>query len=83
MDALNTSCFTAFIGIDWADTKHDVCIQSATGEPKEFGGIVSKGFLPKKRAEGCEEEGHDTRGEHFEEAFDPQVNDPPSPVFNY
>ena len=36
MDALNTSCFTAFIGIDWADTKHDVCVQRAAGDTREF-----------------------------------------------
>ena len=36
MDALNTSCFTAFIGIDWADTKHDVCVQSVDGGKREF-----------------------------------------------
>ena len=29
---MNTLCrfeFTAFIGIDWGDTKHDICIQPA------------------------------------------------------
>ena len=36
MDALNTSFFTAFIGIDWADTKHDVCVQSVDGGQREF-----------------------------------------------
>jgi len=36
MDALNTSSFTAFIGIDWADSKHDVCIQGADGDELEF-----------------------------------------------
>ena len=36
MDALNTSFYTAFIGIDWADSKHDVCIQGADGEEPEF-----------------------------------------------
>jgi transposase len=29
--------FTAFVGIDWADAKHDVCVQSAHGEEREFG----------------------------------------------
>ena len=28
--------FTAFIGIDWADTKHDICLQPANGAPREF-----------------------------------------------
>jgi len=36
MDALNTTIFTAFIGIDWANSKHDVCIQVAEGETCEF-----------------------------------------------
>ncbi len=36
MDALNTTSFTAFIGIDWADTKHDVCIQPSSGDQREF-----------------------------------------------
>jgi transposase len=36
MNTLNTTSFTAFIGIDWADTKHDICIQSADGGEREF-----------------------------------------------
>ena len=28
--------FTAFIGIDWADAKHDICIQAAGDEGREF-----------------------------------------------
>lgn len=36
MDALNLSSYTAFIGIDWADAKHDVCIQAADGAAREF-----------------------------------------------
>ena len=28
--------FTAFIGIDWADTKHDICLQAADSEQREF-----------------------------------------------
>jgi len=36
MDTLNTTSFTAFIGIDWADTKHDVCIQPCCGGSREF-----------------------------------------------
>jgi len=42
MDALNTTCFTAFIGIDWADTKHDICIQSANSNEREFDVIPHK-----------------------------------------
>ena len=29
MNTLASFEFTAFIGIDWADTKHDICIQPA------------------------------------------------------
>jgi hypothetical protein len=29
--------FVAYIGIDWADTKHDVCIQAANGNERVFG----------------------------------------------
>ncbi len=36
MGKLNKTSFTDFIGIDWSDTKHDVCIQSANGEEREF-----------------------------------------------
>ncbi|HQS60068.1 MAG: hypothetical protein B7X12_05595 [Halothiobacillus sp. 20-53-49] len=28
--------FAAFIGIDWADTKHDICLQAADGVQREF-----------------------------------------------
>jgi hypothetical protein len=28
--------FTAYIGIDWADTKHDVCLQAAGSRQREF-----------------------------------------------
>ena len=28
--------FTAFIGIDWADSKHDICLQAANNEQREF-----------------------------------------------
>jgi len=29
--------FAAFVGLDWADTKHDVCVQAAGTERREFG----------------------------------------------
>ena len=29
--------FTAYIGLDWANAKHDVCIQAADNEQYEFG----------------------------------------------
>jgi len=28
--------FAAFVGIDWADAKHDVCLQTANSEEREF-----------------------------------------------
>ena len=28
--------FAAFIGIDWADAKHDICLQVANTEKREF-----------------------------------------------
>lgn len=28
--------FTAFVGIDWADSKHDVCLQAAGSQAREF-----------------------------------------------
>ena len=34
--------FTAFIGIDWADKKHDICLQGAHGERREFSRIEHK-----------------------------------------
>jgi transposase len=36
MNSLNNLSFTAFVGIDWADRKHDVCIQSADSQKREF-----------------------------------------------
>ena len=28
--------FAAFVGLDWADAKHDVCLQAAGTEHREF-----------------------------------------------
>ena len=28
--------FTAFVGLDWADAKHDICVQAAACEVREF-----------------------------------------------
>ena len=36
MNHLTGSQYTAFIGIDWADSKHDVCLQAADSEQREF-----------------------------------------------
>jgi len=40
MKTLASFEFTAYIGIDWSDTKHDICIQPAGGEAREFARIV-------------------------------------------
>ena len=36
MSTTSNKSFTAFIGIDWADAKHDVCTQVAGEEQREF-----------------------------------------------
>ena len=36
MNSLTNQEFTAFIGIDWVDTKHDICLQPANSEQREF-----------------------------------------------
>src|SRR5690242_8243317 len=36
MNSLTSTSFTAFIGIDWADTKHDVCLQASNNDKREF-----------------------------------------------
>ena len=42
MKTPGTEPFTAYIGIDWADTKHDICIQAAGEEHREFSRISHK-----------------------------------------
>ena len=37
MKSLSTHSFTAFVGIDWSDRKHDFCIQAAGSDQHEFG----------------------------------------------
>ncbi|KXS30607.1 MAG: hypothetical protein AWT59_3266 [Candidatus Gallionella acididurans] len=37
MNSLTNQEFTVFIGIDWADTKHDFCLQPANSDQREFG----------------------------------------------
>ncbi len=32
--------FTAFVGLDWADAKHDYCLQPGDGEAREFGTLA-------------------------------------------
>ncbi len=39
MNPRSLDSFTAYIGIDWADAKHDVCIQPGESDQREFGRI--------------------------------------------
>ena len=36
MNTMAFNPYVAFVGIDWADTKHDVCIQAANNSRREF-----------------------------------------------
>ena len=36
MNYLTDNAFTAYVGIDWADSKHDICVQAAGGQQREF-----------------------------------------------
>jgi transposase len=42
MNQLADTAFRAYVGIDWADAKHDIYIESADGEIKEFDCISSR-----------------------------------------
>lgn len=42
MNQLAETKFTAYVGIDWADAKHDIYIESADGEVREFDCISSR-----------------------------------------
>lgn len=42
MDQFDEACFTVYIGIDWADAKHDFCLQVAGGSQREFGVFSSQ-----------------------------------------
>ena len=37
MNLMSEKPYTAFVGIDWADSKHDVCVQAADSLQREFG----------------------------------------------
>lgn len=39
MPSLINTSFTAFVGIDWADSKHDVCLQVAGESTRQFSRI--------------------------------------------
>ena len=40
MKSSGTQTFTVFIGLDWADAKHDYCLQANGSERREFGCIA-------------------------------------------
>lgn len=40
MNTLKQTPFVAYVGIDWADTKHDICLQSAPDTRREFSCIT-------------------------------------------
>ena len=42
MNTMTMQPYAAFVGIDWADTKHDVCIQAANSSRREFAVIPHK-----------------------------------------
>jgi transposase len=42
MNQLTDTKFTAYVGIDWADAKHDVCVRSGDSEAVEFDCISSR-----------------------------------------
>jgi hypothetical protein len=42
MPRLPEGAFAAFIGIDWADAKHDVCLQAGGSDPREFSRLEHK-----------------------------------------
>ena len=42
MNTVSNKSFSAFIGIDWADAKHDVCVQAAGDERRVFSRMPHK-----------------------------------------
>jgi hypothetical protein len=36
MPRLPKDAFTAFVGLDWADAQHDICLQAANSDTREF-----------------------------------------------
>ncbi len=42
MNQLADAGYTAYVGIDWAAAKHDICVQAADGGAREFACISSQ-----------------------------------------
>lgn len=55
MTSATTTLFTTYVGIDWADRKHDFCLQAATSTAVEFGVIEHKPESIEKWAQGLHE----------------------------
>jgi transposase len=36
MNSQHNEAFTAYVGLDWADSKHDICLQASDSELREF-----------------------------------------------
>lgn len=42
MNQLKDTVYTAYVGIDWADAKHDICVRAAGSEERAFDRMVHK-----------------------------------------
>ena len=42
MNHLTGGQYTAYIGIDWADTKHDICLQAAISKHDASGAYIAE-----------------------------------------
>ena len=47
MNQLTDAGYTAYVGIDWAAAKHDICVQAAAGGAREFTCISSQPVVVK------------------------------------
>ena len=56
-----------------AQRAYNVLCIAYGADPELFGDLVSKGYLPKKRAEGCDDE-YEQIAEAFEELISPHLN---------
>ena len=44
MKQQTSEAFAAFVGLDWADAKHDVCLQAAGTEQREFLSLQERAY---------------------------------------
>ena len=49
MNHLTDNAFTAYVGIDWADSKHDICVQATGDQQREFDCISHQADQPCPR----------------------------------